>query len=384
MSRTIASRARFLRQSAIRAMTARALEKGGVNLSQGLCELPTPESIKEAACRAVMGNRNMYAPLNGLAALRGQIAARLECHNGISADPETQIAVTSGATGGYVCAMLSLLEAGDKVALFEPFYGYHLNSLGLFGFRPVCLRLEPPDWEVDFKRLERLLADGVRVLVLNTPANPSGKVFNRQELETLGDLCRKYDIWVVTDEIYEQVVFGEHRHVSLASLPCMFERTVTVSGFSKTFAMTGWRLGYACGPAEVIEKMSLVSDLVYICAPHPLQAGVAEAMAGMDDSYYRGLAALYTAKRAILAEALTGFGFEVFPAQGTYFLLADYSGRYGRVGSFDAAERLLEERAIATVPSASFYSGGEDRTWLRFCFAKEDAELRRAAELLAE
>ena len=382
MKLPLASRVRSLSQSAIRSMTQRAVERGGVNLSQGLCDLPTPDKVKEAAARAIKENRNTYAPLNGLKALREEISKKLENYNLITADPEKEITVTSGATGGYTCALLSLLEAGDKVLTFEPFYGYHVNLIKLLGFEPVLLRLEPPEWRIDFDRLEKLLVSKVRALLINTPANPTGKVFSREELETIASLCSKYGVWVITDEIYEYIVFNGKKHMSIASLSGLFERTVTVSGFSKTFAITGWRLGYATGPSAVIEKMALVSDLLYICAPHPLQAGLAAAIPAYGEDYYRSLPVMYDRKRKILVRGLEAYGFEILPLDGTYFLLADYSKRYGRIGSMDAAVRLLEEKAIAAVPAISFYSDSHDEHWLRFCFAKEDKELERAAGLL--
>ncbi len=384
MSRELAARARRLRQSEIRAMTIRATENGGVNLSQGLCELPTPAAVKTAACRAIEQDCNTYAPLNGKPDLRAGIAARIRKFNGIEADPATEITITSGATGAYTCALMSLLEAGERVLTFEPFYGYHVNLVRMLGFEPVFSRLRQPGWEVDYDALERMLADGVRVLVLNTPSNPCGKVFSRTELEKIGRLCAAHDAWVITDEIYEYITFGGHEHVSIASLPGMFERTITISGFSKTLAMTGWRLGWASGPAAVIEKMALISDLLYICAPHPLQEGVSRALGELGDGYFTGLAPLYDAKRARLASALSAKGFKPLPQQGTYFMLADYSDVYGDIGSLSAMERLFEECRIATVPAASFFSGGHDESWLRLCFAVRDENLQRAVELLGE
>jgi aminotransferase len=383
MPRPLASRTAELRQSEIRAMTFRAVEMGGVNLSQGLCDLPTPAPVKDAACRAIREDKNVYAPMNGLASLRQKISEKLKNFNRITADPETGITVTSGATGGYTCAMLSLLEPGDKVLVFEPFYGYHAGDLRILGFEPVTLRMESPGWRIDFEQLDKLMAGGVKALLLNTPGNPTGKVFSPGELEKIAELCIKHDLWVITDEIYEYITFGNNRHLSIAALEGMAGRTVTVSGFSKTLAMTGWRLGYAAGPPAVIEKLTLVSDLIYICAPHPLQAGVARALEFLDESYYANLPKIYDSKRSFLTEAIKKFGFEPLPLDGTYFLLADYSKRYGAAGSLEAANRLLEETKIASVPAVSFYSGGEDRTWLRFCFAKADEDLEKAAELLA-
>ncbi len=383
MGTRIASRAAGLRQSAIRAMTRLAVERGGVNLSQGLCDLPTPEVVRQEACRAIEEGCNTYAPMNGTAGLRRAIAAKLERFNHLRVDPERELTVTSGATGALACALLTLLEPGERVLAFEPFYGYHLNLARLLGFGTVTLRLRRPDWAIDFAELERLLAGGtVRALLLNTPANPCGKVFRREELEWIAALCRRYDIMAITDEIYEHIVFDGREHLSLAALPGMQGRTVTISGFSKTLAMTGWRLGYVAGPAEVIEKLTLISDQLYICAPHPLQAGVERALPLLEENYYRELPARYRAKLDILAPALEQAGFEPLPLEGTYFLLAGYEKCYGKLGSMAAAERLLTERLIAAVPAESFFSDGHDQPWLRFCFAKEDCELERAARLL--
>ena len=384
MNLPLASRVAALRQSEIRSMTRRAVERGGVNLSQGLCDLPTPPEVKNAACRAISEDFNTYAPHNGTRTLRQLIAAKLKEFNGIEADPESEITLTSGATGAYTCALLTLLEPGDRVLNFEPFYGYHANLQRLLGFKPVFSRLLPPAWEIDFEALEKTLGEGVKALLINTPANPSGKVFTKEELEKIGELCRRYKVWVITDEIYEYVTFDGHQHVSIAALPGMFERSVTISGFSKTFAMTGWRLGYACGPAPLIEKMALASDLLYICAPHPLQEGLARALPLFGKDYYSGLGEIYDRKRKLLCGALEAYGFKPLPLEGTYFQLADYSPRYGPLGSLEAMNRLFEEKAIAAVPAASFYNAGYDETWLRFCFAKEDSDLERAAELLRE
>ncbi|MBW7995622.1 MAG: aminotransferase class I/II-fold pyridoxal phosphate-dependent enzyme [Candidatus Glassbacteria bacterium] len=381
MNTQLAARARSLKQSEIRAMTIRAVEQGGVNLAQGLCELPTPDEVKEAACQAIRDDCNTYAPLNGKPALRKQIAAIAKTFNRIDADPENEITLTSGATGAYTCALLALLEVGERVINFEPFYGYHVNLLRTLGFEPVFSRMEPPGWEIDFGGLKKMLADGARAIVINTPANPSGKVFSRDELLKIGELCAEYGAWVITDEIYEYITFDGHEHVSMASLPGMFERTVTVSGFSKTLAMTGWRLGWASGPAEVIGKMALISDLLYICAPHPLQEGVSRALEALGKDYFSALAT-YDTKRRLLSGALEKAGFRPLPLQGTYFMLAGYGGIYGDISSTEAMERLFTEHKIASVPAASFFSGGHDQSWLRLCFAVREENLNRAVELL--
>ena len=374
----------ILKQSEIRAMTQRAVEAGGVNLSQGLCDLPTPQEVKDAAARAIQDDCNTYTLMNGVRKLREQVAAKLKSFNGISADPEREIMISSGATGAYVAALTALLNPGDRLLMFEPYYGYHLSAARLLGFEPVICPLEPGSWEIDIERLEKIAASGeIRAIVINTPNNPTGKVYDLAELDKIVHISNKYDLWIITDEIYEYITFDGNVHRSAAAVGDAFKRTVTISGFSKTFAMTGWRLGYASGPAEVIEKMSLISDQVYICAPHPLQAGLSEAIERLPESYYSNLPIKYEGKRKMLIDALRNGGFDPKPPAGSYFMLADYENRYGDIASLDAADCLLRDSKIAAVPASSFLTGDQDQRWLRFCFAVEDSELEKVSGLLS-
>ena len=364
-------------------MTQRAVEAGGVNLSQGLCDLPTPQEVKDAAARAIQADHNTYTLMNGVRTLREHIAAKLKKFNGIDADPEREIMVSSGATGAYVTALMALLNPGDRLVMFEPYYGYHLSAAKLLGFEPVICPLENGSWEIDFERLEKTIEDNqVRAIVINTPNNPTGKVYNLAELDKIVHIADKHDLWIITDEIYEYITFDGNVHRSAAAVGDAFNRTVSISGFSKTFAMTGWRLGYASGPAAVIEKMTLISDQIYICAPHPLQAGLAEAVGQLSESYYSNLPIKYEGKRKMLTDVLADSGFDVKPPAGSYFMLAGYKDRYGDIPSLDAADRLLTDSRIATVPASSFLTGGQDSHWLRFCFAVEDSELKKVSGLL--
>src|SRR5690606_13603743 len=271
----LASRTDALRQSDIRAVTFAVNRVGGINLGQGICDLATPDPIKIGAVAAVEGDRSIYTPYNGVKALREGILEKARAFNGLPAAADEEVMVSVGSTGAFVAAVLALCEPGDEVVLFEPFSGYHTGLLGLLGVRSVAVPLRAPDWAVDFGALEAAITERTKAVLVCTPANPSGKVWTEGELTRLLALLEKHDLWAVTDEIYEYMTYDGHRHVSLGSLPGAYERTVTLAGFSKTFNMTGWRLGYAVAAPPVIEKMGLISDLVYICAPAPLQHGVA-------------------------------------------------------------------------------------------------------------
>ncbi|MDX1421245.1 MAG: pyridoxal phosphate-dependent aminotransferase, partial [Rubricoccaceae bacterium] len=261
----LASRTDALRQSDIRAVTFAVNRVGGINLGQGICDLPTPDAIKAAAVEAVEGDRSIYTAYSGVQKLRRPILEKARRFNGIPAERDEEVMVSVGSTGAFVATVLALCEPGDEVVVFEPFYGYHTGILHLLGVTPVPVPLQAPDWRVDFEALEAALSEKTKAVLVCTPANPSGKVWPEAELRRLLGLLERHDLWAITDEIYEYMVYDGHRHVSLGSLPGAYERTVTLSGFSKTFNMTGWRLGYAVAAPPVIEKMGLINDLVYIC-----------------------------------------------------------------------------------------------------------------------
>ncbi|WP_412067054.1 pyridoxal phosphate-dependent aminotransferase [Rubrivirga sp. IMCC43871] len=384
----LAARTDALRQSDIRAVTFAVNRVGGVNLGQGICDLATPAPIVEATVEALNDRKtSIYTAYNGIRSLREAIAAKALSFNGIADVDSEHVVVSNGSTGAFVSAVLTLCEAGDEVVLFEPFYGYHAGLLRLHGVRPVTVPLvrDGARWAFDPDALAQAVTERTKAVVVCTPANPSGKVWTRAEIEALYAVARERDLWVITDEIYEHMVYDGREHVSPASLPGAFERTVTLSGFSKTFNMTGWRLGYAIAPEVVAAKMGLVNDLVYICAPAPLQHGLAAALP-MPDAYYDEMLAAYTRKRARMVAALRACGFDADPPEGAYYVLAGLGDRRGTPG-FESAraatDTLIERAGVACVPGPSFFGDPADGDGsLRFCYAKEDAVLDDACDRL--
>jgi aminotransferase len=382
----LASRTDALRQSDIRAVTFAVNRVNGINLGQGICDLPTPDPIKEGATGAIAADRSIYTAYHGVQALRAAILEKARAFNAIPAGSDEEVMVSVGSTGAFVAAALALCEPGDEVVAFEPFYGYHTGLLELFGVRPVAVPLRAPDWAVDFDALEAAITPRTKAVLVCTPANPSGKVWTEEELKRLLALLERHDLWAVTDEIYEYMTYDGHRHVSLASLPGAYARTVTLSGFSKTFNMTGWRLGYAVAPPPVIEKMGLISDLVYICAPAPLQHGLADALP-MAEDYYAQMETDYDAKRALMCDTLEACGFTFRRPDGAYYVLANFEAlareREGFADDREATNTLIERAGVACVPGNSFFADPEDgRYWLRFCYAKEIDVLEDACRRL--
>jgi aminotransferase len=338
-----------------------------------------PEQVKAAAKAAIDADRSIYSKYEGIDPLRAAIARKLAAYNGLPCDPDTEVLVTAGSTGGFVAAALSFIEEGDEVILFSPVYGYHLNVLQLA--RPVLrsVTLRGPDWAFDREELSRAFSDRTKAIVINTPCNPCGKVFTREELAFIAELCVRHDCLAITDEIYEYILYDGREHVSLAALPGMRERTITLSGLSKTYNMTGWRLGYAVAPAELTARMGVINDLLYICAPTPLQHGVLAAFE-LPPSYYATLSADYTRKRAQTMAACDAVGLSGLPPQGSYYLMVDVR-EAGLPDDRTAADVLMRQCGVATVPGSSFYVDPEDgRTQLRICFAKQDRDLDRACE----
>jgi aminotransferase len=383
----LARRTRDLEQSDIRALTKKIDAAGGINLGQGICDLPTPPPIREGAKQAIADNKSIYTHYLGAPALREAILSKAQSYNDLPASSIDEVMVGVGATGCYVTAAHALLDPGDEVILLEPFYGYHRNVLALMeGVRIRYVPAEPPAWTPDFEALAATFSERTKAVVLNTPGNPSGKVWSRPEMERLLRLAERHDAYVLTDEIYEYMTYDGREHRSFGALPDAYERTVTISGFSKTFNMTGWRLGYAVGPAPIIEAMGLVNDLNYICAPAPLQHGVAEALP-MDASYYENLQRDYAGRRRLLCEALEDAGFEFARPEGAYYVFAGFEElageREGFVDGQAASDTLIHEAGVAAIPGASFFEEPErGRYYLRFCFAKEIPVLRQACEQL--
>jgi aminotransferase len=382
----LADRTRSLKQSNIRAITLMLRDVDGINLGQGICDMPTPDPIKRGAHAAIDGDESIYSYYGGILSLREALLEKARTYNRIPARGVDDIMVTVGSTGAFVATMFTLLDPGDEVIIFEPYYGYHCNLLTVMGATLRYVRTEGPDWHIDFDKVEALITPRTKAIVVNTPGNPNGKVWSRTELETIRDLMVRHDIYAITDEIYEYMLYDGREHVSLASIDGAYDRTITLSGFSKTYNMTGWRLGYAIGPEAIIAKMGLLSDLIYICAPTPLQHGVAEAFS-MSDAYFRDMAAAYDRKRTLMCETLEELGFIVPWPQGSYYVLADFSPLRDRFTGFEddmAVSRTLVERAgVGTVAGRSFYADEADgASSLRFCFAKEIDVLEEACRRL--
>lgn len=373
-------------QSEIRAMTVACSDVGGINLAQGVCDTDPPHPVVERAIDAIRQGYNIYVRLDGIAPLRDSIAQKLASFNGIDADPNANVLVTSGATGALHAALMALLDPGDECIVFEPFYGYHSSTLNAQRMKPVVIPLNEPDWSLDLDRLKAAITPRTRAMILNTPGNPSGKVFNRQELEAIADLAIEHDLFVFTDEIYEYFLYDGQRHISLATLPGMADRTITISGFSKTFSVTGWRLGYLTASERWIPAIGYFHDLTYVCAPSPFQYGAAAGLLQLPQSFYHELSAEYQAKRDLFCAALARAGLTPSIPAGAYYVLADVS-RIPGANSKAKARKLLADTGLAAVAGSAFFSAdadGQNRGdhLLRFCYAKKDADLAEACRRL--
>jgi len=352
---------------------------GGINLSQGVCDTEVPIEVRRGAQEAIDRGINTYTRYDGLPELRQAIADKQRRFTGMAFNPEGEVVVSDGATGALYCACLALLNPGDEVIVFEPYYGYHISTLAAAGAVPVYVRMEPPDWSFSRDALERARTPRTRGIIVNTPANPSGKVFTRPELEIVAQFAEKFDLFVFTDEIYEHFLYDGHRHIAPATLPGMAERTITISGLSKTFSITGWRIGYCLCDEKWAKVIGYFNDLIYVCAPAPLQMGVAEGLNALGDEYYDGLSRMYTAKRDRICDALTKAGLIPYIPQGAYYVLADISRLPGE-NSKQRAMYLLRKTGVACVPGMAFYHDNSGESLARFCFAKEDAILDEACQ----
>lgn len=371
----ISDRVRNVVQSDIRRMSRECERVGGINLGQGICDLPTIPELVEGACEAIASSKATYSKFEGIDLLRERIAQKCERFNGFGVDAASQLVVTVGSTGGFATSAMATLNAGDEVILFEPYYGYHLNTLRILGVETKFVPLNPPDWAIDFDALRAAFTPKTRGIVVCTPSNPCGKVFTRDELEKIGALAREHDAWVYTDEIYEYIVYDGRRHVSIASIESCRDVAITISGFSKTFSVTGWRIGYVAAPKQIAGPIGLVNDLFYVCAPTPLQWGIARALE-IGEEYYAKLAADYEKKRDMLADALREAGFTPYVPQGAYYMLAEVPPELG--DDKEAATALLEGSQVAAVPGSAFYASDRGKKLLRFCFAKDFDALEEA------
>jgi len=364
-------------------MSRLAIRHRAVNLGQGFPDFPGPDFVKEAAIQAIRADQNQYAVSHGTPRLRRGIAETWQRTYGREVDPEAEVTVGSGATELILDAMLALVDPDDEVILFEPFYDSYPPDILMAGGLPRFITLEPPDWHFDRQALADLFTPRTRLLLINTPHNPTGKMFSREELSFIASLCQRHDVLVLTDEVYEQIRFNGAEHVPIATLPGMWERTLTVNSTGKAFSMTGWKVGYAVGPAELNRAVRATHQFVTFSTSTPFQEAMATALeTATRTGYYEKLRREYTSRRDLLADALTTAGLRTLPVQGAYYLLADLAG-LGFADDASFCRYLTAEIGVAAIPPSAFYADPTRAPLLaRFCFAKREETLRAAAERL--
>ncbi len=381
MARDFSRRSELIVQSEIRNMTLECNRVCGINLAQGVCDTDTPREAIEGAHQAALDGINAYTRYDGLPILRQAIAKKFREFNRLEVDPEGEVVCSAGATGAFFCSCMALLDPGDEVIVLEPFYGYHVNTLLAMDAVPVYVKMAPPDWQLDVERIKESIGPRTKAIIVNTPSNPSGKVFSRAELKALTDLAVDHDMFIFSDEIYEYFVYDDRQHLSPLSFSDARDRVVVISGYSKTFSITGWRIGYAVCDRRWARMIGYMNDLVYVCAPAPLQVGVAKGVDQLSGEFYRRLCKQYQAKREMMVGGLRAGGLYPHSPQGSYYVLADASSVPGK-GSKEKALHILKECGVASVPGSAFYkNGGGDM--VRFCFAKKDDVLKAACDRLS-
>lgn len=369
-------------ESVIREMTRLALRHNAVNLAQGFPDFPAPEEIKEAACRAIREDVNQYAVTWGAPALRQAIAAKYERHYGVRLDPDAEITVVCGSTEGMIASLLGVADPGTEIIIFEPWYENYGPDAHLSGAVRRYVRLHSPGWNFDPEELRRAFTPRTRAIIVNSPHNPTGKVFSLDELSLIADLCREHGALCLTDEIYEHITYDGHRHHPMLTLPGMRERTILVNSMSKTYSVTGWRVGWVIAPPELTPAIRKVHDFLTVGAAAPLQQAGVLALS-LPDSYYAQLAAHYQQRRDTLLRILDECNIPALKPAGAYYLMCDIAG-YGKGTGVDFCRYLIEEIGVAAVPGSSFFSRPEDGAPLiRFCFCKRYETLNAAGNRLA-
>jgi aminotransferase len=354
---------------------------GGINLSQGICDMEVPYVVKRGAHEAIEKGFNYYTRYDGIYELKKAIAKKYRIIYGVDINPDNEVIVSAGSTGALFCVCLALFDPGDEIILFEPFYGYHYQTLIATQLNPVFVRTNPPEWEFDFHEIISKISTRTRGILINTPANPSGKVFTLSELEYLSRVAKEFNLFVVTDEIYEHFVYDGRKQITPFALPGMRERTIIVSGVSKTFSVTGWRIGYTISDKRWTQSIGYFNDLLYVCAPSPLQYGVASGLNQVETDYYEKIGQIFQKKRDLICDALVYAGLNPYIPHGAYYVLADISKLPGS-NSKEKAIYLLNEIGVACVPGKSFYHDDSGENMARFCFAKEDNILIEARNRL--
>ncbi len=381
----ISRRVQGFTESVIREMTRVNNLYGGVNLAQGMPNFPPPRALIEAAHAALEGDFHQYAITWGAPQLRQAIAAKYQKFHGMEVDPERNVTVCCGSTEAMLSTLLAVLNPGDQVIVFEPFYENYGPGCIISGAEPVFVPLEPPDFSFDPDRLRKAVTPRTRAIIFNSPNNPTGKVFAAHELQTIADLCLAHNLLAITDEIYEHIIFDGEGHTPIATLPGMAERTVTISGISKSYSVTGWRIGYVIASPELSNGIRRAHDFVTVGAPHPLQEAAVTALT-LPDSYYVWLREMYQAKRDLLLGLVESAGFIAYKPKGAYYILteaAHFLERFRCPDDTAFAMYLVKEIGVATVPGSSFYAHPElGRTKIRFCFPKTDEVLKEAGQRL--
>ncbi len=385
--RHVSQKASSFTESVIREMTREALKYGAVNLSQGFPDFAAPEDIKQQAIEAIQKDVNQYAITWGSKDFRDAIARKTRSYLGLEIDPETEITVTCGSTEGMIAAMMATVDPGDEVIVFEPYYENYAPDAILSDARPRYVPLSAPDWSFDRDELSAAFNENTKAIIVCNPNNPTGKVFNREEMEFISGLCLEFDALCFTDEIYEHILYPRDgtdiQHISMAQVDGMRERTVVVNSMSKTYSVTGWRVGYCIAPPEITGGIRKVHDFLTVGAAAPLQAAGAYALS-LPQEYYDKLQVEYRARRDLLLPVLEEAGFKTFVPDGAYYIMTEISA-FGFSDDVEFTRRLIREVGVACVPGSSFYSvPSRGAQQVRFCFCKKDETLKRAAERLSK
>jgi aminotransferase len=382
MSKQIIShKAEQFTESVIREMTRQANLYGAINLSQGFPDFSAPEEIKLAACDAIMADVNQYAITWGAKKFRDAIAEKSSWYLGLEVDPEREITVTCGSTEAMIAALMAIVNPGDEVIVFEPFYENYGPDAILSGATPRYVTLRAPDWSFDPDELAAAFNDNTKAIIINTPNNPTGKVFSREELQTIAELCQKWNAIAITDEIYEHILFNDKMHIAMATLDGMRDRTITINGLSKTYSVTGWRVGYTIAPEYITHAIRKVHDFLTVGAAAPLQEAGVRALR-LPRSYYDHLQADYLLRRDRLLPVLKDVGFRCFDPDGAYYVMTDISA-FGYKDDVEFSKYLVKDIGVAVVPGSSFYHEPElGRSQVRFTFCKRDETLAAAEERL--
>ncbi len=381
MTLPISHKAQQFTESVIREMTRLAMEHNAVNLAQGFPDFPAPAEVKEAGVRAIRADINQYAITWGAREFRCAIAERFEKDSGLAIDPEREITVCCGSTEAMIASLLAVVNPGEEVVVFEPFYENYGPDAVICGAVPRYVKLNPPDWAFDQEELAAAFTERTRACILNTPNNPTGKVFTRDELETIAAHVQRTNAYILTDEIYQYLVYDGARHISMATLPKMRERTITINGMSKTYSVTGWRVGYAIAPPEISNAIRKMHDFLTVGAAAPLQEAGVTAL-GLPDTYYQKLCSEYLRRRDRMLGVLEEAGFKCFKPRGAYYIMTDIS-EFGFANDVEFTRYLVKEIGVAVVPGSSFYSDpASGSRQVRFTFCKTDATLDEAARRL--